>query len=114
MDKHQQFSLSHALAGDHEHHVHAQTDGDHRDSVDQTHHDEELGTQQRQQIRLTSSAFQELTTQHTDTNGGADSSQTHHHTSSNKQHFHGTSSKCLQTNLKYQPDNQCSSQAVAR
>ena len=58
-----------ALLGDNEHHIHTQTHGDHRDSINQTHNDEELGTQQRQQIRLTRSAFEELTTQHTDTDG---------------------------------------------
>src|SRR5512146_3111921 len=75
-----------------EQNVHSDTDSDHRNGVDQTHHHEELGTQHRDQLRLTSSAFQEATTQDTDTDSGAERAQTHHQCASDVQqcvcHFH--------------------------
>ena len=46
--------------GDGEQYVHRQTDGDHRHRVDQTHHDEELGTQHRREFRRTRDAFEEI------------------------------------------------------
>ena len=50
----------------------------------QTHYDKELGTQQRQQVRLTCSTFKEFTTQYADTDSSTDSSQTHHQTRSDE------------------------------
>src|SRR5690554_4667135 len=69
--------------------VQTQTHTDHRDRIDQTHYDEELGTTQENQFRLTSSTFQELATQDTDADSSTNSTQTQHQHSNDVQHcFH--------------------------
>jgi hypothetical protein len=72
--------------GNGEQNVHGQTDSDHRHGVDQTHHDEELGTQHGDQFGLTGSAFEEAATEDADTNGCTECAQTHHQGTSDKQH----------------------------
>ncbi len=69
-----------------EQNVHGQTDGDHRHGVDQTHHDEELGTQHRDQFGLAGSAFEEAATEDADAHGCSERTQTHHQGTSDKQH----------------------------
>ena len=66
-----------------EHDVHGDTNRDHRYRVNQTHDDEELGTQHRDQFRLTCSAFQEAATQDTDADRGTEGTQAHHQAAGN-------------------------------
>ena len=61
--------------GNSEDDVESHTDSDHRYRVSQTHHQEELATQQRDKLWLTSSAFQEAATQQTHTDTDAESAE---------------------------------------
>jgi hypothetical protein len=51
--------------------VHGQPYSDHGDGVNQAHHNEKLGTQHRNQFRLTCSTLKETTAKNPDANGSA-------------------------------------------
>src|SRR3569832_2459449 len=80
------------LTGNGEQNVHGQTDSDHRHGVDQTHDDEELGTQHRDQLGLTGCTLEEAATEDADTDGCTERAQAHHQGASDVQyglsHFH--------------------------